>query len=127
MNAILPLPDNPPPAVTVDSIVEAPSEPTQIAAISLELEIKQSELDHANLLNNELQENIRRRGHWGTRVFWLLVGWLLAVVGILLLQGFSYKGFHVDNSVVIAFISTTTVNVLSLGYIVANYLFPKPR
>jgi hypothetical protein len=122
-----PSPNSQPEKITVESIVPAPIEETPYSGVYLALEIKQAELDHQKLLNNELQENIERRGNWGERVFWLLVGWLLSVVGVVLCQGFVYKGFHLDNSVIIAFIATTTVDVLSLGYIVANYLFQKNK
>ena len=65
------------------------------------------------------------RKKWGNRVFWLLVGWLVTVFAAFIFQGFGWFHFHVSDSVLIALISTTTANVLSLGYIVANYLFPK--
>jgi hypothetical protein len=65
------------------------------------------------------------RKKWGERVFWLLVGWLLADFLCVCFQGFRWNEFHVSDAIVIALISTTTVNVLGLGYIVANYLFPK--
>jgi|ERR1039458_266926 hypothetical protein len=65
------------------------------------------------------------RQTWGERVFWLLVAWLVVVLAGIIFQGFGWFRFHVSDSVLIALISTTTANVLSLGYIVANYLFPK--
>lgn len=65
------------------------------------------------------------RKNWGERVFWLLVAWLIADFLTVCLQGFGWTHFHVSDSIVITMIGTTTVNVLSLGYIVANYLFPK--
>lgn len=66
------------------------------------------------------------RKSWGERVFWLLVAWLLVDFSVVCFQGFGWGRFHISDSIVITLISTTTVNVLSLGYIVANYLFPKP-
>lgn len=70
-------------------------------------------------------QDIQARRKWGERVFWLLVGWLVTVFVAFVFQGFGWFHFHVSDSVLIALISTTTANVLSLGYIVANYLFPK--
>jgi hypothetical protein len=80
-----------------------------------------------NLVNKELELNIEKRGDWGNRAFWLLVGWLFVLVGILLFQGFHRWGFSLDRSIVITFIETTTADVLGLGYIVVNYLFPKSQ
>jgi hypothetical protein len=116
-----------PAKLTVADIVAAPTDRSDRTKVYLELELKQAELDRSLILNRELGENITHRGTWGNRVFWMLIGWLLSVLAVVLLQGFDFCNFHLDDSVVIAFISTTTVNVLSLGYIVANYLFPKPK
>lgn len=92
-----------------------------------ELEVRQAELDKAHLANEAFRRDMMDRGKWGSRVFWLLAFWLLALVGVMILQGFQLHGFRLDKSIIITFITTTTVNVLSLGYIVANYLFPKPK
>lgn len=73
-----------------------------------------------------LINDLEARRKWGERVFWLLVGWLIADFLCVCFQGFTYNGFHVSDPIIIALITTTTVNVLGLGYIVANYLFPKP-
>jgi hypothetical protein len=72
-----------------------------------------------------LSHDLDARKTWGERVFWLLVAWLIVVLIGFVFQGFGLGGFHVSDSVLIALISTTTANVLGLGYIVANYLFPK--
>ncbi len=117
--------DNPPTGLTVDSIVEAPIVETQDAATSVSLE--ELTLENQWLINAELRANIQRRQTWANRIFWLIVGWLVSVIAAVVCQGFGLREFHLDDSVIIAFISTTTVNVLTLGYIVANYLFPKPK
>jgi hypothetical protein len=118
---------NQPPEITVDSIVEPPVQETELSLLTYELEVKQTKLDSQKLLNEELRRNIEGRSDWAERVFWLIIGWLLSVIGVVACQGFAVRGFHLDNSVVLAFIGTTTVNVLSLGYIVAHYLFPTPK
>lgn len=123
----VPTPSSPPAEVTVESIVAVPVKENQLTTASYNLEVQAADLDKQRLHNRELSENIKSRGNWGDRIFWLVVGWLLSVVAIVALQGFTVRGFHLDNSVVIAFICTTTVNVLSLGYIVAKYLFPQPK
>lgn len=117
--------DNPPPA-TLDKIVPAPQAPPEVAHVALELEAKQAELDAKKISNVGLAKYFQQREDWGDRVFWLLLGWLVSVVAVLVLDGFHVGGFHLENSVLIAFIGTTTADVLGLGYVVANFLFPKP-
>ena len=73
-----------------------------------------------------MSDDLQARKTWGERVFVLLVVWLAVVVLAVICQGFGWREFHVADSVLITLITTTTANVLSLGYIVANYLFPKP-
>lgn len=52
-----------------------------------------------------------------------MVGWLLSVILCLAFEGLHLWGFHLSDAVVIAFITTTTVNVIGLGYIVAKFFF----
>jgi hypothetical protein len=83
--------------------------------------------EHEKLQIQGMTDDLRARKNWGKRVFYLLVMWLLVVVLSVMCQGFAWWKFHVSDSVLITLITTTTANVLSLGYIVANYLFPKPK
>lgn len=115
----------PQPNVGVGDIV-VPDVPQPIETEHLyDLEVEDVEHEKAVLANEAFRQDMHHRARWGSRVFWLLVGWLVAVVIVMAFQGLHPWGFKLDDSVVITFITTTTVNVLSLGYIVANYLFPK--
>lgn len=125
MNALLQPPDNPPPA-TLDKIVPTPQASQEAGHDALELETRQAALDATKIHNAGLAKYFQQREDWGDRVFWMLVGWLVSVVAVLVLDGFHVHGFHLDNSIMIAFIGTTTADVLGLGYVVANFLFPKP-
>ncbi len=102
-----------------------PAVPVDDEDIRYELEVKYAELEKSHLANEAFRRDMEERGRWGRKTFWLLVSWLLAVIAVLILQGFHFYGFKLDNAIIITFTTTTTVNVLSLGYIVANYLFPK--
>jgi hypothetical protein len=114
------------PALTVDSIVPAPAAPeTEISQLAFAGESQRAELEKQRLENAALRQDTAHRDKWGKRVFPMCAAWLLAVVVIMLLEGFHLFGFHLDNSVLIAFIGSTTADVIGLGYIVANYLFPK--
>ena len=108
----------------VNSIVPIPNpaDPKAGATFYL-LETQKQQLEKQQLENDALRQDAGHRGRWSGRLFPLCAGWLLAVVGILLLEGFHFRGFNLDNSVIIAFIGTTTADVLGLGYIVVKYLF----
>ena len=49
--------------------------------------------------------------------------WLTAVIATLFLEGFNFFGFHLSNSVLIAFITSTTASVLGLFVLVTRWLF----
>ena len=114
--------------LTLDSIsagpIPPPSDELQLAAT---LEKKDYEKEQQKILLLEQRQNLEGRGAWANRIFKILVAWLIAVVAVIALQGFQLGKFHLSDAVIIAFISTTTVNVLTLAYIVANYLFLKPK
>lgn len=57
--------------------------------------------------------------HW---IRWLIPAWLASVVAVLILSMF-FGGL--DSSVLIALLTTTTVNILGLPYIVLKGLFDK--
>jgi hypothetical protein len=57
---------------------------------------------------------------------WLIVCWLVAAEGIVVLAGFSACGFALSEKVLIVLITSTTANVLGLFYVVAKWLYPSP-
>jgi hypothetical protein len=88
-------------------------------------EVRYFARERESIILKGLADDQEARNKWGERVFWLLAGWLIADFLCVCFQGFGYKGFHVSDPIIITLVSTTTVNVIGLGYIVANYLFPK--
>ena len=72
-----------------------------------------------------LRQDIAERKAYANKVFKLVCFWLFGLFILLLLAGFPRPPFYLSDSVLIAIISGTTVNVLGLFAIVANYLFPK--
>jgi hypothetical protein len=73
-------------------------------------------------------ERIRRT--YAHRIFWLTLGWLSFVLLILGASGsdiqlLGLKKFHLDTAVLIAFITTSSLQVLGLMIIVAKWLFPQ--
>ncbi len=74
------------------------------------------------LENNNLDQDIKLKNFLARAVTWMVVGWLVAVFVILIIQACYHHGF--SDSVLITLLSTTTLNILSMLYIIARYLFP---
>lgn len=74
----------------------------------------------------ERAQTAQQRIQYSAKIFKLVGVWLLVVFALLLLAGFgSQRWFHLSDTVLVAFLTTTTVNVLGIFIIVANWLFPK--
>jgi hypothetical protein len=76
-----------------------------------------------------LAQDIAERKKYAKLFFRLSCAWLVAITVILMLQGFGSLSFwkapfNLPDSIVLAMIGSTTVNVLGILYIVAKYLFP---
>jgi hypothetical protein len=80
------------------------------------------------LQNTALEQDIALRKDFAWDIFYLIVGWLSLVFVVLGVQGFAVTifrhTFHLSDSVVLALIGGTTVNVLGIFIIVVRYLFP---
>jgi hypothetical protein len=75
-----------------------------------------------------LTQDIAERKKYAGFFFGLSCAWLVAIMTIVMLQGFGSfwkQPFKLSDSIVLTMIGSTTVNVLGILYIVANYLFPK--
>ncbi|MBY0545081.1 MAG: hypothetical protein K2Q14_05985 [Gammaproteobacteria bacterium] len=96
-----------------------PSEPdilTLAARQALGEEKEKVEIDNikaAFKLSNEL----------ATRIFWLVVVWVIAIFVFLFYQSLLSPDWRLNDSVLIALLSTTTVNILALLLLVIKYVF----
>jgi hypothetical protein len=114
----------------LDSIKSAGAgAPDETAEKELEgLEVSE-EKETKRLQNLGLKQDIALRKDFAWDIFYLIVVWLCAIFGILLLQGFQVgicgHAFKLDDSVVLALIGGTTINVLGIFIIVVRYLFPQ--
>lgn len=70
-----------------------------------------------------LRQNIDERKHYASYLFWFLVGHMGLVFVILFFTGFMLCGFLLSDTVIVALITTTTANVLTMFYFVVKYLF----
>lgn len=83
----------------------------------LDIKVRQQELDQEND-NHDLRKN------YANKIFWLISTWLFCVISVLIASGLEiYTQFHLPNYVLIAFVITTTINVLGLFAIVAKWMF----
>ena len=87
---------------------------------------------HFRTIIHGLEQDIDERKKYAKCFFILACCWLFAITGLLLLQGFGsfwfgLMPFRLADTVLLAVIGSTTVNVLGILYVVATYLFPKKR
>lgn len=80
----------------------------------------QDEMEH-------LRDNHDLRLEYVGRIFWLVAVWLVCVVLCVTISGFGLCGFRLSDTVLVAFISSTTVNVVGLFVLVAKWMFPSGR
>jgi hypothetical protein len=92
-------------------------------------------LERERLENQRLQAEVAgltqdtaERKRYALCFFVLACVWIAVITAVLLLQGFGFFckwPFKLSEPIVLAVIGSTTVNVLGILYVVANYLFPK--
>ena len=75
----------------------------------------------------EAQSMFKERRRYALWLFWLSVIWLIVILAFLLFAAIKTMfgiDFELSDTVLVALITTTTINVLGLFYIVARWLFP---
>jgi len=93
--------------------------------LQFEVQKLQHEVDS---LKQRLQESIdthKLRLNYANKVFLLVLFWLLCVITSVFLAGIKPLGFVLSDNVLIAFITSTTLNVVGLFAIVAKWMFPQ--
>ena len=88
-------------------------------------EAKSLENDRLRAEVDDLVQDREQRKTYGNRLFGLVVVWLIVIGLVILLHGFTFIPFELSVAVLTTLIGSTTVSVLGLFAIVANYLFPK--
>jgi hypothetical protein len=74
-----------------------------------------------------VRQDISERKTYANRIFRLLCFWLAGMAGLLVFQGAlsGFGWFNLSEKVLLAAIGGTTINVIGIFLVVANYLFPK--
>lgn len=120
-------PAEPPPPPSGPDPASAIPEPKPATVASEQLSL---DLALAEEQIHELSQTRELRKRFARRVFYLVAFWLALVGYVVLAQGFGvgfgdYGRFHLDNSVLIALITTSTATVIGVLAIVLNHFFPK--
>ena len=76
---------------------------------------------------DQLSDNHDLRLSYTGKIFWLVAAWLTCVVICVLLSGFNGWGFKLSDTVMISFITSTTINVVGLFVLVAKWMFPSGK
>lgn len=102
-------------------------DPLSLAAADAE----QETLNKKNVVESQIKtedQDREERLKYGDRAFYLVVSWLIAVGVVVVLHGFKVCGFSLSDPVLVTLVGSTTVSVIGIFLIVANYLFPRtPR
>jgi hypothetical protein len=120
------------PELRPEWVEQLPSPPVEEPNLSEDLDkLKYRErLTRVESLEHELtaeRQLLGLRKGYATALFILMSVWLIFIGMVLVSSGTGIwcgRQFHLSDAVVVALITTTTINVLGLFYIVAKWLFP---
>lgn len=96
-------------------------------SVTIALERFQLENEGIKQRLGRLESLQRLRKLYVALLFGLTVLWLLIVVSFVGFAGFHYRGFTLSDSVIIGFITSTTVSVIGLFHFAAKWLFPTTK
>jgi hypothetical protein len=107
--------------------IRVPEEPENRAEILAgKKELEGYEKDKRGLENEDFKQNIKVRKDLANKLFWMVALWLIAIMMIVILQGFggtlTYV-FNLETAVLITLITSSTATVLGMFAIVARYFF----
>lgn len=105
--------------------ISAPKvEPQKEPDVKTKQEEQTLDLEKASLEVEGIRQDLEQRKNYADKIFTLVVVWLISILGLLIAQGM--KGIYLSENVLITIIGGTTVNVLGIFVIVANYIFHRP-
>src|SRR5262245_40413191 len=97
-------------------------------AAELELERKRAA---ERRVEEQHRQDLEQRREYASRLYHLVVGWLLSILALTTLSGFhGWHGvvrgkFYLPANILMALIGSTTVSVVSIFLIVVRHLFPR--
>lgn len=101
-------------------VSEVPSKiPDDFTARSLrEIALERERTDLENI-----KDSFALSGKMATRIFWLVFFYLAVVFCIVIWQGIVCPEYRLSDKVLIALLTTTTVNIIGLLFLVIKYVF----
>jgi len=85
---------------------------------------EQEKLKTLIIRNKILEANARHREKYARNIFTLTCIWIFLIFLILIARGlYDYTCFYLSNSVLIALITSTTINFFGFFFLVVRYLF----
>lgn len=113
-------------SLSLDSIL-VPAETTDIPDDKTILETRALDGEERKAGIKKLELDLALRKEYSNKLYCLIRNWLIAIFVLLLIQGSlgTHGYFTLSDKVLITIIGGTTLNVLGLFAIVANYIFPK--
>jgi hypothetical protein len=110
----------------IKSIIPPIANPTEIPSALSNLEIMDYER-WITVVGKSL--DIQQRKEYASKTFRLVCWWLGGLFLLLFLNGFKFSWlmFQLSDTILLAIISGTTVNILGIYIVVINYLFPKRK
>ena len=114
-------------AALLKRISAAPKTGTSTSDINTKAEAEDLDNQHKRAQLEGVKQDTGERKKYAFWFFLLACVWITIVTVLLLLQGFGLRSweFKLSDPVMLAVIGSTTVNILGILYVVANYLFPK--
>jgi|GEM_PF-5741776 len=114
-----------------DQLLEALKDNDQFHEIvvkKLQRDKTRAELELQKLQNTQFQEDMEQRRTYARKVVNLAIIWLSCVLAVVIMSALPtpWKLTFSDN-VLIALLTTTTINVIGLAVVVVNYLFYRPK
>ena len=111
--------------IAVVAAVESEKEPLDLTASEFRLQAERLELENERLRdeNEQLKDVHELRKEYIPKLFWLTVGWLAFVV-VIVWHVAEDRDFYLSDNILIALITSTTVNVIGIFVIAARWLFP---
>ncbi len=94
----------------------------------LENQKRSLENDEVKLRLKERSINMEQRQIYATRTFWMVASWIIAVLCILLIEGFgTFTRFRLSDKVLVVAVGSTTFNVIGMLLIILRGLFRDPK
>jgi hypothetical protein len=107
----------------IQKVILESSPPEPDSDVRVDLERERLEIERLRTELNSLKNDITARQIYAGLTYLLVILWLGLIIWIIIATGSGW--YRLSDTVLVALITTTTLNVLGLFLVVTQYLFPK--